>query len=91
MREWLMGDSKHAKLLGRIRRIRGKLDGIERALSNGTTPFKILQTASACRGALGGLMIEIIEERLRSISEMDTSEKGEGIDDLIDIVRAYLK
>ncbi len=49
------------KLLNRIRRIRGQLEGIEKALEDEKDPFFVLQTAASCRGALNSLMAEIIE------------------------------
>lgn len=83
-----MADSRSAKLLGRIRRIRGQIDGIERLLAKGADPFTILQTAAACRGALNGLMSAIIEKRIRDAATLGASADA---DELIEIIHAYLK
>ena len=83
-----MADHETKKLMDRIRRIRGQLDGIERALAKGANPFSVLQTAAACRGALSGLMAAIIEKRIRDSASHAMNSDA---DDLIEIVRAYLK
>ena len=83
-----MAYNETAKLMSRIRRIRGQLDGIERSLAKGANPFTVLQTAAACRGALNGLMATIIERRIRESGSLAESSDA---DDLIEIVRAYLK
>jgi DNA-binding FrmR family transcriptional regulator len=83
-----MADNETAKLMARIRRIRGQLDGIERSLAKGAHPFTLLQTAAACRGAMNGLMAAIIEKRIRESASLAKSSDAE---DLIEIVRAYLK
>jgi DNA-binding FrmR family transcriptional regulator len=83
------------KLLNRVRRIRGQVEGIEKALVDEKDPFAILQTVAACRGALNGLMAEIIEGHIRMhVVDPDTSpspEQLESAEELIDIIRAFLK
>jgi DNA-binding FrmR family transcriptional regulator len=79
------------RLLNRLGRIKGQLNGIENALIDGKNPFTILQTAAACRGAINGLMAEIIESRISALSEESSPEKLNEFSDLIEIVRAYLK
>ena len=83
------------KLLHRVRRIRGQVEGIERALEEEKEPFQILQTVAACRGALNGLMLEIIEGHIRlhvlDESRKPNPEQDEAVDDLMEIVRAFLR
>jgi DNA-binding FrmR family transcriptional regulator len=83
------------KLLHRVRRIRGQVEGIERALEEEKEPFHILQTVAACRGALNGLMLEIIEGHIRlhvlDEGRKPTAEQDEAVDDLMEIVRAFLR
>jgi DNA-binding FrmR family transcriptional regulator len=82
------------KLLHRIRRIHGQLEGVERALQSNGNPFAILQTVAACRGALNSLMVEIIEGHVRlhllDPTQAPTREQREA-EELIDIVRAFLR
>lgn len=83
------------KLLHRARRIRGQLEGVERALEADGNPFEILQTVAACRGALNSLMVEIIEGHIRlhvlDPAQPQTEDQAEAAEELIDIVRAFLK
>ena len=41
------------KLLARVRRIRGQIEGIERAIEEGNDCYAVLQQTAAARGALG--------------------------------------
>ena len=53
------------KLLNRVRRMRGQVDSIERALNQEAECSVILHTISACRGAMDALMAEVIEGHIR--------------------------
>jgi DNA-binding FrmR family transcriptional regulator len=83
------------KLLHRARRIRGQMEAVERALASDGNPFQILQTVAACRGALSSLMTEIIEGHVRlhvlDPARPPTEEQTEAAEELIDIVRAFLR
>jgi DNA-binding FrmR family transcriptional regulator len=83
------------KLLNRVRRIRGQIDGVERALDQEQDCSSILQTIAACRGAINGLMAEIIEGHMRlHVLDPDrrpTSEQAKAAQVLIDVVKTYLK
>ena len=83
------------KLLNRIRRIRGQVEGIERALEADKECDSILQTVAACRGALNSLMAEIIDGHINSHvlppREEVTPEQARAAQVVIDVVRAYLK
>jgi FrmR/RcnR family transcriptional regulator, repressor of frmRAB operon len=54
------------KLLTRVRRIRGQVDAIERALDSDQEFSGNLQLMAACRGVLNGLMAELMEGHIRS-------------------------
>ncbi|PQV62798.1 DNA-binding transcriptional regulator, FrmR family [Abditibacterium utsteinense] len=84
------------KLLNRVRRIRGQLDGIERLLQkeDDSDGFLILQTIASCRGAINGLMAEVIEGHIREhvIDESaPTPKQNQAADELIEVMRTYLK
>lgn len=93
----LTSDKK--KLLARIKRIQGQLGGVAKALDQEKDCAVILQTVAACRGAINGLVREILEDHIRShlIEEKSKSshEHGHGHEtaalELIDILRSYLK
>src|SRR5438105_2125106 len=53
------------KLINRVRRIRGQINGIEKLLENDSECGVVLQTLAACRGALNARMAEILEDHIR--------------------------
>jgi DNA-binding FrmR family transcriptional regulator len=83
------------KLQIRVRRIRGQVEAIERALDGDHECSDVLQLVAACRGALNGLMAELIEGHIwyhvLDPAKEKNSPQAEAAEELIDIVRAYLK
>lgn len=83
------------KLLNRVRRIQGQMDAVEKALDQEQDCSTILLTIAACRGAINGLMAEIIEGHIRhhvvDPDQYPTSEKAKATQELIDVLKAYLK
>jgi FrmR/RcnR family transcriptional regulator, repressor of frmRAB operon len=82
-----------AKMLSRVRRIKGQVEAIERALDGEGECEQILQLVASCRGALNGLMAELIEGHLR-FHVLDEGEKTrpsqrEAADELIAVVKRY--
>ena len=64
------------RLLNRVRRIRGQVQAVERALEEERDCFAVLQLITACRGAIGGLMSEVLEGHIRQhILEHDIAER----------------
>ncbi|HUP08391.1 MAG TPA: metal/formaldehyde-sensitive transcriptional repressor, partial [Caldimonas sp.] len=54
------------KLLNRVRRIRGQVDAIERALQGEAGCAEVMHLISASRGAMNGLLGEVVEEHIRT-------------------------
>jgi DNA-binding FrmR family transcriptional regulator len=85
---------KH-KLLSRVRRIRGQVEAIERALDNEAGCDQVMHLIAGTRGAMAGLMAEVVEEHVRThLVDADTHPKALNIDaaeQLLDVVRTYLK
>jgi DNA-binding FrmR family transcriptional regulator len=83
------------KLLIRVRRIRGQVDAIERALESEEECTSVLQLMAACRGALNSLMAEVMEGHVRfhvlSPEDGRNSPHARAAEELIEVVRAYLK
>jgi FrmR/RcnR family transcriptional regulator, repressor of frmRAB operon len=83
------------KLVIRVRRIRGQLDAIERALESELECTGTLQLMAACRGALSGLMAEVIEGHIwfhvLVPNQAKSSSQAEAAEELIEVVRSYLK
>lgn len=84
-----------AKLLGRIRRLKGQMEAVERALEAEVPCGDILNLVASVRGAVNGLMGELIEDHIRIHvvdPDKDTdADRARGAAELIDVVRKYLK
>jgi len=83
------------KLLARARRIRGQVEAIERALESEAGCEQIMHLLAAARGAMAGLMAVVVEEHVRTHLVDAESFPGalnvEAADQLLDVVRTYLK
>lgn len=82
------------KLLNRVKRIRGQMDRVERTLGEEDHNCSdILMLLAAVRGGINGLMAEVLEDhiRLHLLSDKRESLAPDLGDELIDLVRAYLK
>jgi FrmR/RcnR family transcriptional regulator, repressor of frmRAB operon len=83
------------KLLNRIRRIKGQITAIEKALNANEECSKVLQTIAACRGAINGLMAEVLEGHVRfhvvDSRRKQTADQAEATEELIDLVNRYLR
>ncbi|MFC7516056.1 metal/formaldehyde-sensitive transcriptional repressor [Herbaspirillum sp. GCM10030257] len=84
-----------AKLLARVRRIRGQIEALERALEAESGCSEVLQLLAATRGAMNGLMAEVIEDHIRehvaNPAIQSDAERTKGVDELIGVIRTYLK
>lgn len=83
------------KLLARVRRIRGQIEAVERALEAEVGCADVLQLVASVRGAVNGLSAEILEDHIRNhVADPDREadpERARGAAELIDVVRTYLK
>jgi DNA-binding FrmR family transcriptional regulator len=82
-----------AKLLARVRRIKGQCGAIERALEAEVECGNVLQLIASARGAMNGLMAEVLEQHLRAhvLDGASLSDRNQAAGELINVVRAYLK
>jgi DNA-binding FrmR family transcriptional regulator len=83
------------RLLARTRRIRGQVEAIERALEGEADCEKMMHLLAGVRGAIAGLMAEVVEDHVRSHlvdEEMHPGAlKADAASQLIDVIRTYLK
>ena len=81
-------------LVNRTRRLRGQVDAIERALDGDASCSDLLQRITAARGAINGLMAELLEEHVREylIDQDDsaTVSREDAAEELIEIIHTYL-
>jgi len=84
-----------SKLLARVRRLRGQVEAIERALEAEAGCDQVMHLLAATRGAMAGLMAEVVEDHIHT--HLVDSERhpdalnAEAAEQLLDVVRAYLK
>jgi len=77
-----------ARLLARVRRLKGQVTAIERALQEGRECADILQQLAAIRGAANGLMSSVLEGHVREHMgpSLDRDTKV-----LLEVIRRYLR
>ena len=83
------------KLLARVRRIKGQVEGLERMLEEEKDCYLTLQAIAACRGAFNGLTAEVLEGHIRfhivEEKKENITEIREAGEEVISIVRSFLK
>lgn len=82
------------QLLTRVRRIKGQAEALERALDQGSECAAILQQIAAIRGAVNGLMAEVLEGHLRDHlgpDAVDPQQRTDDIEQVISVLRSYMK
>ena len=82
------------KILLRVKRIQGQIQAIERALETDTPCAAILQQICASRGAMNGLMNELLEIHLKDTLVSGDSTEQQRSDELMEIskiLKSYLK
>jgi DNA-binding FrmR family transcriptional regulator len=87
-------DKEKTKLVARIKRIRGQVDSIERSLTSEDDCADVLMLLANVRGGINSLMAEVLEEHIRLhllSSERSSAPPQELAEDMIELVRAYLK
>jgi DNA-binding FrmR family transcriptional regulator len=87
-------EKEKQKLIARIKRIRGQVDSIERSLTTDDDCADVLMLLANVRGGINSLMAEVLEDHIRLhmlSNEKNTMPSVELAEDLIGLVRAYLK
>ena len=82
------------KLLDRVRRLRGQVEAIARALEEEAGCETVMHLIAGVRGATSGLMAEVVEDHVRTHLTDADGKRGDGAsaaDELVDVVRAYLR
>lgn len=83
------------KLIARIKRIRGQVNAIQKSLEDEDECSDILNVVASCRGALNGLMSELIEDHVLmhvlDPKKRPSSDQTEAANQLLAVVKAYLK
>ncbi|RRN55629.1 DNA-binding transcriptional repressor FrmR [Pseudoxanthomonas sp. SGNA-20] len=82
------------RVLARVRRIRGQAEALERALEAGADCAPVLQQIAAIRGAVNGLMSEVMEAHIRETfghAAGSDEQRQARVAEMTALVRSYLK
>ena len=82
------------KIIARIHRIAGQVAAVERSVAADAPCADTLHLVAAVRGAVAGLMDELVEEHLRAhiaAPGLSLEERQSGADELATILRRYVR
>jgi FrmR/RcnR family transcriptional regulator, repressor of frmRAB operon len=83
------------KLLARVRRIRGQVEAIERALENESGCEQVMHLLASTRAAMAGLTAEVVEDHVRThllaTEGGPQTERQEAAEQLLSVIRTYLR
>ena len=93
---WQMHTSREKKkLLARVRRIAGQIAAIERALESEAECERLMHMIAGCRGAMAGLMGEVVEDHIRGHLVDARKHPGaldrDAAEQLVEVIHSYLK
>jgi DNA-binding FrmR family transcriptional regulator len=82
-----------AKLLARVRRMKGQMEAVERALEAEAPCGDVMQLLASIRGALAGLTGEIVEGHLHEhvLHAADESARAAAAGELAEVLRTYIR
>lgn len=81
------------KLLARVRRIKGQVEALEKALLNDVDCTDVLTQVAAVRGASQALMVELLADHLRHhVAQPESAQDREdALQGVAAILKSYLK
>jgi DNA-binding FrmR family transcriptional regulator len=81
------------RLLHRVRRVRGQIDAVERALLEERDCGEVMHLLAACRGAIGSLTAEVLEGHVRShiVDPDGDTKRARAAHDLIEVLKTYVR
>lgn len=81
------------KLLARIRRMKGQMEAVERALEGGKPCGDVLQLLASVRGALSGLTGEVMQEYLHEhvLHADNDEERAKAAEELAQVLKTYIR
>jgi len=82
------------KLLNRVRRLRGQIDAIERALDSDEPCGEVMRRVTTAKGAINALMAEVLNDHIRShmIDEdrVPSDNEQQAANELVAVLRTYI-
>lgn len=87
-------DKSKSPLLNRVRRIQGQLASIHATIEAGSECSAVLQQVAAVRGAISGLMNELLAEQIREhvgATDISDRERAAAVDELLPLLRSFVR
>ncbi len=84
--------SNKKKVVNRLKRIKGQIEGLERLVAGDGDCIKTLQSLAACRGAIGGLFSDLVQEHVlhHVVSNVvKPSKRDQAALELAEIIKSY--
>jgi FrmR/RcnR family transcriptional regulator, repressor of rcnA expression len=78
-------------LTNRTKKVIGQLESVLRGLGEDEPCAEVLQRLAAARGGINSLMAELMEDHILNHMPKNSKSSGEAAEDIIQIVRTYLK
>ena len=78
-------------LVSRTKKVIGQLESVLRGLNQDEQCADVLQRLAAARGAINSLMGELLEDHIRNHMPQNSKSAEEAAEDVIEIVKTYLK
>ena len=81
------------KLLNRVRRLRGQIDASSGRWKRRTAAPQVMRLLTAARGAINGMMAEVVEDHIQMHMMDAKPSRGEvaAADELVEVLRSYIK
>ncbi|MBC7467053.1 MAG: metal/formaldehyde-sensitive transcriptional repressor [Bdellovibrio sp.] len=81
------------KIISRVNRIKGQLDAFSKAIESEQDCYQVIQLLASCRGALNGLMADVVERHIQEhiINAENKKDASDSAEDLVDIMKSFLK
>lgn len=78
-------------MVNRTKKVIGQLESVLRGLNDDEQCADVLQRLSAARGAINSLMAELLEDHIRNHMPQNSKSAEEAAEDVIQIVKTYLR
>jgi DNA-binding FrmR family transcriptional regulator len=78
-------------VVNRTKKVIGQLEAVLRALNEDEPCAEVLQRLAAGKGAINSLMAELMEDHIRNHMPRNSKSSEEAAEDLIGIMRTYLR
>lgn len=79
------------RAIARLRRIKGQAEALERAIDAGTDCAPVLQQLAAMRGAVHGLMTDLLDGHFREVLASQPPPSQQVVEEMLALLRSYLK